>query len=613
MERHKCAAQGEPQLETVHMQSQSNSWGLVRSNHAGTASVERKKSTKALAFIVRSQPIRTIAVVTFSMLASFAEGLGIAAFIPLLGLMVDMGAGENWLSTAVHGIFEYIGVLPTLPNVLALMVLAILAKATLVLLSIQQAGFAAAEATSRLRLLLVQSLLHARWSYFAHLQTGRTSHSIVNETARAASVYTSASKIAVAGVQTAVYLLLALAVSWYATLLAIALSVVTFFALGFLMRMVRQAGQKRTAVMQSLSNRLVETIGMFKPLKAMRLEHVVVPLLEEDCADLEKSQKKIITSKSFLAVYYEPLFAIILAVGIFAATTWFQIQFVDLIALALLFYRSGSQLVAVQRSYQSLVADQSVLILVHDLIEETRAAHEVILPGQMPSLERGIRFEQVAFDHGEEPIFRDLSLTVPAGEITAMYGPSGSGKSTVLDLLIGLVRPTSGTISLDENDLTTIDAAAWREMIGYVPQDNFLFHETIAANIRLGDDRITDDEIREALRAAAADFVDDLPRGLNTLVGERGSRLSGGERQRIALARALVRWPTLLILDEATSALDAQSEEAVLQTLLNLKGQMTIVLVTHRPALLSIASTIYHLEGGIIKRVEASQTQQQCL
>jgi len=178
-------------------------------------------------------------------------------------------------------------------------------------------------------------------------------------------------------------------------------------------------------------------------------------------------------------------------------------------------------------------------------------------------------------------------------------GPSGSGKTTIIDLTIALLRPQGGTIWLDDIPLNEVDIKHWRKLIGYVPQDTVLLHDTIAHNITLGDPTLSDQDTERALRAAGAwDFVNNLAMGTETVVGERGGKLSGGQRQRIVIARALINKPRLLILDEATSALDPESEAAVRQTMESLKGQLTILAISHNRGMVQAADYVYQMEGG---------------
>jgi ATP-binding cassette subfamily C protein len=169
-------------------------------------------------------------------------------------------------------------------------------------------------------------------------------------------------------------------------------------------------------------------------------------------------------------------------------------------------------------------------------------------------------------------------------------------------LLIGLLRPQKGDIWIDETPLSRIDIRRWRSMIGYVPQENLLMHDTILKNVTLGEAAIGEKEVEAALRAAGAwGFVQDSPGGVHTVVGERGSMLSGGQRQRIAIARALVKHPSLLILDEATTALDPQTEKEICATLAKLKGAITILAISHQSALLDAADLAYRVTDGSVR------------
>jgi ATP-binding cassette subfamily C protein len=199
------------------------------------------------------------------------------------------------------------------------------------------------------------------------------------------------------------------------------------------------------------------------------------------------------------------------------------------------------------------------------------------------------------------PAVYDLNLTVPSGAVVALVGPSGAGKSTIADLMTGLLTPDSGRVTVDGIALDETHARAWREQIGYVSQDTYLFHDTVRANLLWARPGASEREVREALGLAAAEqFVDALAAGLDTVIGERGASISHGERQRVALARALLRRPRLLILDEATNSLDAHNEQRILDAIERLRGDLTVVMIAHRIAAVRRADRIYVVDGGTI-------------
>jgi subfamily B ATP-binding cassette protein MsbA len=217
------------------------------------------------------------------------------------------------------------------------------------------------------------------------------------------------------------------------------------------------------------------------------------------------------------------------------------------------------------------------------------------------ALEREIHFEGVGLRYAPElhPALSEISFTLPKGRMLALLGPSGAGKSSVADLLTGLHSPTKGLILVDGVDLNALDLASWQQRLGVVSQDTFLFNATIAENIAFGTPGASQSQIEAACQAAqAAGFIEALPQGYATLVGERGYRLSGGQRQRLSLARAILRDPELLILDEATSALDSQSERLVQEAIERFERNHTVLVIAHRLSTIVRADQILVLEGG---------------
>ncbi|MFJ9352425.1 ABC transporter ATP-binding protein [Streptomyces sp. NPDC101237] len=249
-------------------------------------------------------------------------------------------------------------------------------------------------------------------------------------------------------------------------------------------------------------------------------------------------------------------------------------------------------------------------------LESVRSVGEVL---QAPELEdnegraevtavRGaVVFDRVGFGYedGGRPAVADFTLDVRPGETVALVGASGAGKSTVLNLVIGFIRPTSGRLLLDGTDMSGLDLRTYRRFVSVVPQESILFDGTVRENVAYGmEDEADEQAVRAALRDAnALEFVDELPLGLDTVVGERGARLSGGQRQRLAIARALIRDPRVLVLDEATSALDTRSEALVQQALTRLLRGRTTFVVAHRLSTVRGADRIVVMDDGRIREI----------
>lgn len=216
------------------------------------------------------------------------------------------------------------------------------------------------------------------------------------------------------------------------------------------------------------------------------------------------------------------------------------------------------------------------------------------------------KFEKVGFAYpgAPTPALSDFSLTVPAGETVALVGPSGAGKSTVVKLVIGFIRPTSGRILIDGQDMEAYDLRTYRRFLSVVPQESVLFDGSVRENVTYGLRSVPDDVVRQALHDANAwEFVSALAKGWDTPVGEKGARLSGGQKQRLAIARALIRDPRVLILDEATSALDTETEALIQEALARLMKGRTTFVVAHRLSTIREAHRIVALEGGKIAEV----------
>jgi len=223
--------------------------------------------------------------------------------------------------------------------------------------------------------------------------------------------------------------------------------------------------------------------------------------------------------------------------------------------------------------------------------------------GLPPPPFNAICFDGVSFAYREtqRPAVHGLSFVIPTGRMTAIVGPSGAGKSTLLNLLLGFSRPDRGRVLLDGADLATLDLDAWRRQLGVVDQQGFLFHASVAVNIRCGKLDASDEEVAQAAAVAGAhEFIAQMPQGFNTVIGDRGHRLSGGQRQRLMIARAIIRQPRILVFDEATSSLDSQSERLIQEAVERLRGERTIVCIAHRLSTITAADQILVLDQGAL-------------
>lgn len=565
-----------------------------------------KESVGFIRYFMAAYPRHSALMVGLLILSGFAEGIGIITFLPLLEISLGGDATPSAISQAVIDVLARVGLEPRLEVLLSLLVAGMILKGAFLWLAMKQVGFTVARVATDLRLQLMDSLLKARWSYFSSRPVGHFAHAISGEAAGAAGSYRQACAVLADIIQVAIYTAIAAFVSWKIVALAAIAGGVVLLGMGRLTEMAREAGRTRNRVSKSLVARLTDALHGIKPLKAMAQEKQLWPLLQKEARELNRAQEQSILASATLRLFQEPLLVVLVALGLYLTVTFGDQPFSAVLVMVFLFYRLMGRLHLLQTGYQAMASGESNFWSLREHLDTAEAEREVNQGSRPPPpLTQGITLEGVEFDYGEQPVLRDVSLTIPAGCFVSIVGPSGAGKTTIADLVIGLYRPRAGRVRVDGVPLEELDIPEWRNLIGYVPQEMFLFHDTILRNVTLGEEGIPRERVEEALRTAGAwEFVAQRPEGLDAVIGERGSRLSGGQRQRIAIARALVRDPKLLVLDEVTTALDPHTEAAICETLRKLHGRVTILSISHQPAMMAAADVVYRLESGTIVETE---------
>jgi ATP-binding cassette subfamily C protein len=568
------------------------------------------KSLKTVRMLLAAYPRRTALVSLLLLLAGLSEGLGIGTLLPLLKIVMGGSGGDTYLGQYIDCVFTIIGATPSVLLLIGLLVALILLKSALDLLAAQQVGHTAARVESDLRIGLIRSLMSARWRYFIDQPAGRLANSMTNEAFLASHCYDLVCRFIAEGFQVLAYLGVACLVSWKMTLVGLVGAAISGAVLSRFIGMARRAAEKQTRLLSTVAGRLVDGLQGIKPLKAMACEERLGPLLESEIRALNEARSKQVLASAGMRSMHEPLLLLVLAAGGYFAFRLMQADLEALMVLMLLAWRSLVRVGNLQTYYQELARYESAFRSLRSAIEKAKAAEEKDSGSSIPLLSDTITFHNVTFSYGEEEILKNVSLRIAARSFTSIVGASGSGKTTIADLVVGLVRPDSGEVYIDRLPMSEVNLKAWRSKIGYVPQETLLFHDTVFTNVTLGDPNLSRDDVERSLRSAGAwEFVDALPEGMDTRVGERGGRLSGGQRQRIALARALARNPELLILDEVTSALDPASEAQIADRLKELRGKVTILAISHQQAFVDAADEIYVVDRGSIEAVAKRSEQ----
>jgi ATP-binding cassette, subfamily C, bacterial len=563
------------------------------------------------------QTLLTLAAISF---AGIAEGFGISALLPLLNTIFNQrtrsgetteanGKLSNLLDELTQKALNYVGLEPDVTILLALFVGFIVLKCILLYLANKQIGFTVVMIATDLRLALLKALFSSKWEYFVRQPIGRLTNAVATEASRASAAFNFGARLSALVVEASVYSTLAFLVSWKATLVALGAGAIIILLLRRLVQKNRRAGKKQTQHTQSLIVQMTDVLLSIKPLKAMARENQSDMVLTETTHRLNRALQKQVLSKAALGSFQEPILTLLLVLLLYAALIYWNQPLTTMIAMVYFIGKILKQIEKLQKDYMSLVEFESAYFSLIFKIEEAQNAREVLRGDIEPQFKNLIRIESLSFSYDQTPVLNDVSLEIPAGCFVALQGPSGSGKTTIADMLIGLLRPQKGDIWIDSIPLPQIDIQRWRQMIGYVPQENLLMHDTIMANVTLGEKTLSESDVENALRAAGAwEFVLKFPKGIRTIVGERGSMVSGGQRQRIAIARALVKRPKLLILDEATTALDPETEREICQTLQQLAGKVAILAISHQTAFLEAAGWAYQVRDGKVTLIKARST-----
>ena len=543
-------------------------------------------------------PRRSALVMIALLAAGIAEGLSLTALLPLLSVAVGDASSSETGRTVVQAM-QRIGIEPTISTMLLIIVIGMITKSLILLLANRQVGYTVAHVASKLRQELIEALLASRWQYYLRQPAGSLANSVATEAYRAAQGFEHAANVMALSIQVLVYSTVALFISWKVTLVSLVLGAAMLLVLQNLVRAAGRAGDKQTHLLRHLLSYLADVLASVKSLKAMARDNVADAILRDETKQLEKATRREVMSREALLAMQEPLLATLIAGGLYLALVVWQLSLASVMVMVFLLTRVQSLLNKAQRRYQHLVVQESAYWALRAAIKDAQDAAERTVGTQQPTLQQGISLRHISFNYDKKSIFQDMSIEIPVNSFTSITGPSGAGKSTLLDLLCGLAEPQSGEILIDGMSLHEIDLHHWRRMIGYVSQDTILLHDTILSNILIGAPDLTQADAEQALQQAGAwDFVCGLPAGLLTVVGERGGLLSGGQRQRIAIARALAHRPLFLLLDEPTSALDPDSEKIICETLQRLAQSLTIIAVSHQPAVINAAGRIFTLSKG---------------
>jgi ATP-binding cassette, subfamily C, bacterial len=541
---------------------------------------------------------------------SVTQGTQLLLLVPLMslaGLEVQQGTVGR-LNELASSLFAAVGVRPSTVTVLSAFALFTIALAALARWRTAYSFKLQENFASSLRRRLYRAIANVDWLVFTRSRSSDFTHALTTELDRVGAATALLLSLVTDVILVLVYTLLALRLDALMTVVVFFSGAGLLLALRRKTRSAQWTGEEVSLATNGLYAAAIEHLGGMKTVKSYGAEERSSKLFSKLAERVARISFNTVRDLADASFWFSAGSVTILCIILYVAFEILAIPAAGLLLLLFLFNRIIPLLSSVQQGYQQCLNVLPAFARVMETMAQCEAAAESEAErSEEVELRDSVRLEGVSFSYGGEgtvAAIRELDLAIRVGQTTAIVGPSGAGKSTIADLIMGLVAPNRGRVLIDDAPLGPELLGSWRSQIGYVAQETFLFNDTVRANLLWARPDAGDEEIWQALELAAGEFVFELPQGLETVLGDRGVRLSGGERQRIALARALLREPSLLILDEATSALDSENERRIQEAIEQLHGRMTILIITHRLSTIRRADVIHVVESGCLVESE---------
>ncbi|WP_417619357.1 ABC transporter ATP-binding protein [Parasphingorhabdus sp.] len=549
---------------------------------------------------------RSLLFASLLFLSSITEGIGLVLLVPLLGALQQSQAEPTGVVGMIVNGLSFVGIPITLVGLLSAFLALNIFRALI--------NYSQTIVSERFRLELLDDLrtksfdamLEARWEWLTTQKKSDMSNLLVNEINRLGSALLFSVRFVISTFSITAYIIVAFSLSFPLTLAAIVLGAGLFFAMRRQHALAHDQGKRLSDANRQVQQTVEEGLTGIKLIKILRSESSQSQSMINIRSLLRHRMLQFTHLNAAMTFIFQVLVALFMVMLLYIGVTSFDLSLPTLLILVLIFSRLSPQIREVQNQINNILHSGAVLANYQDLMRAAGGAREKTLSqnsGDKIQFIKSIKLSGVSFSYKTRgiPSLRDINIEIPIRQTTAIMGTSGSGKSTLADLIMGLLTPDTGTIEIDGIVLDETNRLRWRKSVAYMPQDVFLFHDTIRNNLLWADENATDEELETALKFASADFVFDLPEKLETVVGDAGQRLSGGEKQRIALARAMIQKPELIILDEATSALDLENEARIRDTIDKLHDDITVIVIGHRLPTLEHSDQLITLEKGRVK------------
>jgi ATP-binding cassette subfamily C protein len=555
--------------------------------------------------LMRASGRQVIVSFLLQILTGLTQGIGLLMLIPLLGI-VGIFQNQAKSSKFVGELIDFLhktGLPEGIVTILLFYILVVSLNSWLNSYQTINNAKIQQRFVRHLKDKLYTSIGHSEWQFVSQMRLSDIAHVITTEVQQSGQVIFQILRMSGTLITVLAYLSVAFMLSAKMAFLSL-IGALLLLLIGRKKNTVAynlgKAGQKS---MKKVFQIVIEHLSGMKVAKSFAEEDRYISEFIQYSEDVEKRKIDYARLSARTSLFFSIGTVVLLSFYVYLAIGIVGLPATTLLVLIYIFSNLLPKVSTLQTSFQSILQSLPAFTSVNELQNLCNINNEKLIRNQGKGEKTGgaIELRNIAFRYGKTPLFEDISLLIPANSIVCFTGKSGSGKTTLADIILGLLKPSSGSVLIDGKILNEEILFNWRKSIGYVTQESFLFNDTIRNNLLWTNQEASESEIKEALVQSSADeMVDKLELGLETIVGDRGAKLSGGERQRLALARALLRKPTMLLLDEATSALDPVNENKIIEALEKLKGKTTMIIISHSPEIHRIADKIYCFENGRI-------------
>lgn len=539
---------------------------------------------------------------------AMAEGLGITLLLPLIEA-ADAGSSDREISgaaAALNSFLEFIGIGSSMVGILLFIGVVFVAKGALKFGEGAYLSYLKSRLMVEIKGKMFDAYSTMDYNYYIKRNTGHFINIINGQISNFISSFGTFKNFLSTIIMTSAYFLVALILAWKFALMALVVGVIILFLFRWLNEYVKGLSRQAAHENSELNKFLVQSLHGFKYLVSTSEMKFLKGGIFDSIKKLSGYQFRRGLAGSFTSAIQEPVSVLFLLGVIIVQVTVFDAPIAPIFVALILFHRGMNQLIGVQSKWQSTLDNAGSLEMVIEEFNNVSSEQEPKGAIKVNGFRKSIVFDDVsyAYNDNDGDVLKNINIEIPANKTVAFVGESGAGKSTLIDMLTLMLRPRKGDVYIDEVAGQDVERSSWRSQIGYVSQETVVFDDTVANNINLWKGNYENDsDVRKrvhdaAKKAYALDFINELPQGFDTVVGDRGVRLSGGQRQRLFIARELFKRPNLLILDEATSALDSDSESFIQQSIDNLKGAMTVVIIAHRLSTIKNSDKIFVLDEG---------------